>query len=966
MDKSPNISTGSSEDAHPALSRESSASTATITPMTESGPSKLTSQTSAPSSSSSAAPSPLASREPSPTRPLRRPTASRTSSANSGIRSRKNSQQDPSPSRSARQSQPTPAPASKNLSSANTPTLLPSTSDLGANLGAPVKSPTAMEHLRESPRWPVSPRLRSPPPILHKPNLGPPRRAEPETPLIHVQSATPPLPQSADVQSDTDAEDLHMPSGLRTPARGGGGSSSTLETVQEASPIGSPRDADESIEEKLDDSIVSETSQADSVELGPSKNGASAAPSANDSGSETDNLKGRRRSGAASAPPLTKRQSSTGIKQGVTKTKTGEALQSMTVETETVTSIPQAPLVSGTGAQGSSVSLRTKASTETIRPKKEKKKPTRKQPTVSAGNGEPPSSAVLFPRLRHYQSMGSVVSPTEKSISPTKGHFDEAADSRSRRPGSRRQSMVIYQMSSLLTRNRLASSKADIFEAKVASAVEEANSSDSEETFVYDSNPPDARDRPLRFHSRTPSATSMASQADRSGMRSIHAVMESAGPPAVVKKNMKFVNSSNTNGNSEGGLVEDDGRGTGRSNAGSARGTARHHHHFGRWGRSGGGGGVNGHPSLFAEHSPFSAALTAGSRQSSGPPSPRFGNRSSAGANGKRAAYLSAGYDLDDTTTGADDETTPLIAAGTLRSSRPGRARRGIHSLRSIEAQTYHRPPPSVLNRFASCLVLTVMLLLVVSGAIGFMFATSQPLTDIQLVSMDHVVASQQELMLDLTVRAHNPNVVVVVVDSADIEVFAKSPHAMTDSEWWRHTHPGEIGPPPPKPIGGDGGALSALDADPNPNPDPDPDPSPPDDAAPNMRLGSITGFDSALSFEGSFFHKGISYSTGEVRLKNPGNGTYGGPERWERILEDEFQLILKGVLKYTLPLSQRVRTATISGKATVKPNAANDPPGARPNSTDGTAPPPPSPTVPDGNGDAEEVRISISLPLSA
>ncbi|SPQ20892.1 ce671f73-3a2e-4d86-8a6d-21c11dd39fc4 [Thermothielavioides terrestris] len=689
-----------------------------------------------------------------------------------------------------------------------------------------------------------------------------------------------------------------MPSGLRTPARGGGGSSSTLETVQEASPIGSPRDADESIEEKLDDSIVSETSQADSVELGPSKNGPSAAPSANDSGSETDNLKGRRRSGAASAPPLTKRQSSTGIKQGVTKTKTGEALQSMTVETETVTSIPQAPLVSGTGAQGSSVSLRTKASTETIRPKKEKKKPTRKQPTVSAGN---------------------------------------------------------------------ASSKADIFEAKVASAVEEANSSDSEETFVYDSNPPDARDRPLRFHSRTPSATSMASQADRSGMRSIHAVMESAGPPAVVKKNMKFVNSSNTNGNSEGGLVEDDGRGTGRSNAGSARGTARHHHHFGRWGRSGGGGGGgNGHPSLFAEHSPFSAALTAGSRQSSGPPSPRFGNRSSAGANGKRAAYLSAGYDLDDTTTGADDETTPLIAAGTLRSSRPGRARRGIHSLRSIEAQTYHRPPPSVLNRFASCLVLTVMLLLVVSGAIGFMFATSQPLTDIQLVSMDHVVASQQELMLDLTVRAHNPNVVVVVVDSADIEVFAKSPHAMTDSEWWRHTHPGEIGPPPPKPIGGDGGALSALDADPNPIPDPDPDPSPPDDAAPNMRLGSITGFDSALSFEGSFFHKGISYSTGEVRLKNPGNGTYGGPERWERILEDEFQLILKGVLKYTLPLSQRVRTATISGKATVKPNAANDPPGARPNSTDGTAPPPPSPTVPDGNGDAEEVRISISLPLSA
>lgn len=257
-----------------------------------------------------------------------------------------------------------------------------------------------------------------------------------------------------------------------------------------------------------------------------------------------------------------------------------------------------------------------------------------------------------------------------------------------------------------------------------------------------------------------------------------------------------------------------------------------------------------------------------------------------------------------------------------------------MHSLRSIEAQTYHRSPPSVLNRFASCLVLTVMLLLVVSGAIGFMFATSQPLTHIELVSMDHVVASQQELMLDLTIKAHNPNVVVVVVDSADIEVFAKSPHAMTDSEWWRHTHPGEIGPPPPHRIGE--GGIETLDALPTE--------PPPDDSAPNMRLGTIAGFDSALSFEGSFFHKGISYSTGEVRLQDPGNGTYGGPERWERIMEDEFQLILKGVLKYTLPLSQRVRTATVSGKTTVKPNAANDP-ALKPNST---------------AGDGGEVSISI------
>ncbi|KAJ4302410.1 Vacuolar inheritance and morphology protein [Collariella sp. IMI 366227] len=707
--------------------------------MTESGPSKFTSQASGASTSSSAAPSPLPSRDPSPTRALSRTATSRASSANSGVRSRKNSTQDLSPSRSAKQANPGPAP--KTLASGNTPSLLPSSSDLTSNAGPPVKSPTSMEHLRESPRWPVSPRLRSPPPILHKPNMGAPRRPDLETAYISAQRATPPVPGPS--ESDTEGEDLHMSAGMRTPRVPG--STSTLETVQEASPIGSPRGPEPSMEEKLDDSMVSEMSQADSIDFTLARHAAGRTTSANDSGSETDN-------------------SSTCIKQGVTKTKTGEtSLQSMTVETETVTSIPQAPLVSGAGTQGSSVSLRTKPSTETIRPRKEKRKPARKQPTVTAGN---------------------------------------------------------------------ASSKADIFEAKVASAVEEANSSDSEETFVYDSNPPDARDRPLRFHSRTPSATSMVSQIDRSGMRSIHSVMESVGPPMMVKKSMKFVNSSNSNNGSDSPFIDDDGRGTGRSNAGSARGTGRHPHHFGRWGRNGGG---NSHPSLFAEQSPFnpSQAGNLGSRQSSGPPSPRFGNRASAGANGKRGTHLSAGYDLDDTT-GAD--CSPSCSS-----------------------------------------------------------SSSRPLTDIELVSMDHVVASQQELMLDLTIRAHNPNVVVVVVDSADIEVFAKSPHAMSDSEWWRHTHPGEIGPPPPKIIDKN---PTILEADPG---------QPDDNTSPNMRLGTITGFDSALSFEGSFFHKGISYSSGEVRLKTPGNGTYGGQERWERIVEDEFQLILKGVLKYTLPLSQRV-----------------------------------------------------------
>ena len=242
--------------------------------------------------------------------------------------------------------------------------------------------------------------------------------------------------------------------------------------------------------------------------------------------------------------------------------------------------------------------------------------------------------------------------------------------------------------------------------------------------------------------------------------------------------------------------------------------------------------------------------------------------------------------------------------------------------LRAIEQQTYHQPA-SFLTRFASCLVLTVMLLLVVSGAIGFMFATSQPLTDIELTGMRNVLASEQELMLDITVRAHNPNVVVVIIDSADIEVFAKSPHAGTDSEWWRRPSDSGDFARRRKRASSEVGALD----------DPVNDP-PKDDTAPNMRLGTVREFDSPLSFEGSFFHRGVSSSTGEIRLHRPGNGTDGGSERWERIMQDEFDLILKGVLKYSLPLSQRIRSVAISGRTTVKPNSANDPTLKPPNST--------------------------------
>ncbi|PHH62216.1 hypothetical protein CDD81_7343 [Ophiocordyceps australis] len=785
--------------------------------------------------------SPVASRDTSPTRkPSRKCSIPALATRNAASRSRKNSQQDGSPRRSADF-----APA-KTLSPSTTPSLLPVAKEAQALVQAPTpQKPPAVQELKDSPRWPVSPRLRSPPPQLqlHKPSIATPRRCEQEPPVISLQrpspSPRPPCdPSPSQSPPETDIDDLPMLPGIRTPAR------SPLETVQEVSQNNSPaRPADKGLVEHVKEKLAPTDTQSDSAVSDSGRLHKPTVAAMASSDAVASQPESRRTSSVPPPPPLISRQSSALSAKHVKPSKPEGSTQNMTVETETVPSVPQVALTAGTKSDSGNGTLKAKPSTETIKPRKDKKRMARKQPQVNPGTG----------------------------------------------------------------------SKADIFEAKIANAVDEANTSDSEETFVYDSNPPENAERAnRRFHSRTPSATSMVSQADRQNLRSIYGIMEAGvhahphGP--VPKKSMKFVNTFNGNASDSLTPGDEDGKGTGRSAGGSGRGTARHHHHIGgRWGRQPG----NGHASLFDNESPFpnaakSKLAASASRTSSGPPSPRNFHSTRGHFGTKRSAMQMSSYDLDEAA-GADDERTPLIDSN--RSLRNNRVRRGPHNLRQAESQTYTRRS-SYLNRFAACLVLTMMLLLVITGAIGFMFATSQPMDGMEIVSIDNVVTSEQVLMFDLQVKAHNPNIVVVTVSDANLEIFAKSEYAGKDSEWWRHPN---------------SGGFHAQD-DPWDDPPWIPGDDDDDDRRPNVLLGRVTEFDSPLTFEGSLLHQGFSYSTGEMQLAYPGNDTSGGSKRWEAIYQNEFDLIIKGVVKYSLPLSAHVRSATVSGRTTVKPNAANDP----------------------------------------
>jgi hypothetical protein len=219
-----------------------------------------------------------------------------------------------------------------------------------------------------------------------------------------------------------------------------------------------------------------------------------------------------------------------------------------------------------------------------------------------------------------------------------------------------------------------------------------------------------------------------------------------------------------------------------------------------------------------------------------------------------------------------------------------------------------------MLSRFLGAATLTIMVLIVVLGASGFFFATTQPLDEVKIVNIRKVLASEAELLFDLVVAARNPNVMAVVVEEGNLSIYARSKKAKSDDGWWSW--------PSQNSMRRRGERIRSTDSV-NTADDSPWDPFPPSDPShPLLLLGRITSLDNPLNFHGSPFKHSHSISSAEARLANPGNATEGdGLEKWEKMLEDEFELIVMGVLRYELPMSRRVRTVQVDGKVRVKPD---------------------------------------------
>lgn len=516
----------------------------------------------------------------------------------------------------------------------------------------------------------------------------------------------------------------------------------------------------------------------------------------------------------------------------------------------------------------------------------------------------------------------------------------------------------------------------------MAAAVHEANSSDSDETFVYESNPPDQRPT-ARFHSRTPSASSVhgtlhGGPDPRIRNFSLH---EQPGPSITRNKMHKFGGKSDTaslyGGDNDNGNGNNNGiYGSAGGQAGSSRndyGGSRHSAHSRN-------GNSNSHRSILPDDSPFASDQRSSSHALRNPGMSHIGSRNisspstrthiRSGRNGMNGGSVygdGAGSKRNsrnfDRRYGAaeegDDERVPLLHPAPRhereRTARNRHRRPMSASLRQLEHNESRRR--GWIGRCAGCIIAVLTIVMVVTGTVGFMFATSKPLQDVKVLNMTDVLVSQQEIMLDLVVQAMNPNMIGVTVQAMDVNLFAKSAWVRDDKDKDPGSEPdnGDDKKKPPTkdapsqteelhllgnkrqrkrlpPSGSTkhhqgkaligfpdwlpGGRRDGVDEG------TDPDPNLPDqEDKQTMLLGRILSFDSALNFDASPLQHYPAISKGSMRLARPGNKTEkGGTERWERVVLHPFELIVRGVLKYQTPLSGRWRTTSIGASVMVNP----------------------------------------------
>ena len=217
--------------------------------------------------------------------------------------------------------------------------------------------------------------------------------------------------------------------------------------------------------------------------------------------------------------------------------------------------------------------------------------------------------------------------------------------------------------------------------------------------------------------------------------------------------------------------------------------------------------------------------------------------------------------------------------------------------------------------------MLVVTLLILTMLTVGFVFQTSRSLENVVLRNVTNIVVSQEELVMDVLVSAGNPNILPVVMgETISIDVFARSDQIKDKGEsvlfHIASTDPEEDGD-----VEGEkalGRRWPPWHKDP-----PDEDPKPPKNITEgtSLLLGTIHTLETPLQFPPTTFRRSPdSLQKTQMKLVGPAVNSTDGDKKWRKVIQTEFELIVRGTMKYRAPIGGRERVVGVEWRGNVDP----------------------------------------------
>ncbi|PRT55537.1 hypothetical protein B9G98_03157 [Wickerhamiella sorbophila] len=413
--------------------------------------------------------------------------------------------------------------------------------------------------------------------------------------------------------------------------------------------------------------------------------------------------------------------------------------------------------------------------------------------------------------------------------------------------------------------SRLATtSKAEMFAAKVASAVDKATTSDSDEEFVYDANP--APQDTLRHPYLRTRLSALASTGTTN-----------SGPPTVSAPAAASVNSINNSGSNVGspllgsgfahGTYTGDTQGPQDSQALSSDAGPRQDY------GSRGPFVVSRQPANGTERSPLRPTRIDSMRAKN-----IYLNRWRGSVTADDDRDIEMDDDDDDAYVMRDSRLIPVTESSPLRRSASAQyrylAQRGQAPTPSPHDYGPSAKPPPLYVRLTLWIIILLMCMLGVSFIAGIFLASSRPLQNLHIARLSDVFPSDKELVFAMVVGAENPGYLSIQISDAELDIFATSKH-----------------------VG---------------------------DKQRTILLGTITELESPLVFQGTFFQMANRWASTTAKLIN--SCDEGDTcDQWNNITTNPFELNVRGSLQYRMLLGTEIKVPVqasvhVSSQSDVEP----------------------------------------------